>query len=177
MEQDNAFECVCVYLLPRIQIYTHIKTHKTMLWPDPPISTPSFRKAPKPKVCLSFSITFLPTITTTPNLSKISQSLFPFSLISNVSMCYRHTPTHAHTHKVIPQSANHTMHIKALKLQFMTDDLLSRLQLIETNCANIWVLIKSSVWLLKVVKGKFMKARQETVICFNKVFFSSIIIP
>lgn len=143
-EQDNEFKCVCVYLLPRTQIHshTHIKTHTTVLWSDPPIPSPSF-KNPKTKLMpLFFNYLSSHHRHHAKSIWILPQSpfyFFPFSLVSNVSMCHHHKHTHTHMHTLshTPQSGNHNKHIKALKLQFMGNDLLNRLQLIANNCTNI----------------------------------------
>lgn len=144
-EQDNEFKCVCVYLLPRTQIHshTHIKTHTTVLWWDPPIPSPSFRKPQNQTHASLFQLPFFPPSSprqiylNSPTVSFLFFSFF--SLVSNVSMCHHHKHTHTHMHTLshTPQSGNHNKHIKALKLQFMGDDLLNRLQLIANNCTNI----------------------------------------
>lgn len=144
-EQDNEFKCVCVYLLPRTQIHshTHIKTHTTVLWSDPPIPSPSFRKPQNQTHASLFQLPFFPPSSprqiylNSPTVSFLFFSFF--SLESNVSMCHHHKHTHTHMHTLshTPQSGNHNKHIKALKLQFMGNDLLNRLQLIANNCTNI----------------------------------------
>lgn len=105
-EQDNEFKCVCVYLLPRTQVHTHthIKTHTTVLWSDPPIPSPSFRKPQNQTHASLFQLPFFPP--SSPSqiyLNSPTVSLFfPFSLSYQMYPCVTitNTPTHTCTHSV-----------------------------------------------------------------------------
>lgn len=104
-EQDNEFKCVCVYLLPRTQIHshTHIKTHTTVLWSDPPIPSPSFRKPQNQTHASLFQLPFFPPSSPRQiylNSPTVSFLFFPFlSRIKciHVSPSQTHPHTHAHT--------------------------------------------------------------------------------
>lgn len=95
MEQDNQLQSACVYLCPWIQICTraHTRTHKTMLRPDPPICSRSFRKPQNQTSASLFQLPFFPPPSphqiylNSPTISFFSP---PVSLISSASMCYHH---------------------------------------------------------------------------------------
>ena len=101
--QDNVFKCVCVYLPPRIQIQTHTQKHTTMPWSDPPISSPSFRKAPKPTHASLFQLPFFPP--SSPHRIYLNSPTVSFCIRSHikcihVSPSQTQTLTHTHAHPV-----------------------------------------------------------------------------
>lgn len=118
--------------------HTHIRTHKTMLRRDPPISSPSFRKPQNQTRASLFQLPFFPA-PSPHHIHLNSPTVFlgfffsPLSLlVSNVSMCYHHKHSVTHHNLVIIIST-----LKHKKTQFMAHDLLNRLQLIANNSRNI----------------------------------------
>lgn len=125
--------CLCLSASTNTNIHTHkhINTHKTPLRSDPPIASPSFKKKKNQTHTSLFQLPFFPP--SSPHqiyLNSPTVSFFPFSLslISNVSMCCHHKHTHTQGRSV--KHHNLVIIISTLKPQFMTDDLLNRLQLI-----------------------------------------------
>ncbi len=138
--------CLCLSASTNTNTHTHTRTGKhtkPCCGQTHPSLLPHLEKPQNQTHASLFQLPFFPP--SSPHriyLNSPTVSLFfpPFSLISNVSMCCHHkrTPTHTHTHthtfSHTAQSGNHNKHIKALKPQFMADDLLNRLQLTANNC-------------------------------------------